>query len=149
VRLRLPVLLLVLLGGLFVLAGAAGIVAGLTMADRMRAMLPVKAIVDAPAVGGAVLALGLAGVVLGALHLGLAATVPSGRRPVMAAALMLTSTMAVATIVSGVAVVISLASAMGDATVLVPLATGLALLGGAYSWVAAILIGLWRATPPP
>jgi hypothetical protein len=149
VRSRLPVLLLALLGGLFLIAGAAGIMAGLTLADRMRAMLPIDVIVDAPAVGGAVLALGLAGVVLGALHLGLAATVSGGRRPVMAAALMLTSAMAVATIASAVAVVISLASAMGNATVLVPLAIGLALLGGAYAWVAFILIGLWRATPPP
>jgi hypothetical protein len=149
VRSRLPVLLLALLGGLFLLAGAAGIMAGLTLADRMRAMLPIDVIVDAPAVGGAVLALGLAGVALGALHLGLAATVSGGRRPVMAAALMLTSAMAVATIASAVAVVISLASAMGNATVLVPLAIGLALLGGAYACVAFTLIGVWRATPPP
>jgi hypothetical protein len=139
-----PLVLLGIVGLLLVVAGGLGVFAGLTQAARLRSLLPVEAIVDAPAVGGAVFALGVAAGALGLLHLGLLLMLKRRVPHAAAATITLSATLAVMAAASGIAAAVSAVSRMGDPGMLTAVAAGLLLLGSAYAWAARVLIGAWN-----
>ena len=140
---RRPAILLALAGlGLLVL-GAAGVVAGLTLAERIYALLP-PVTIDAAAVGGAAVAFGvtagLLGIAHGVLALGLRRGLPAATVP----SIVLCATMAVATLGWAIAALVSAASGAAPLAAMLAAGIGLGLVAGAYGWAGAILIGLRR-----
>jgi len=136
-----PAILLALAGVVLLVACAAGVSAGLLLAERIYALLP-PVTIDAAAVGGATVALGVAAGLLGLLHLALAVAL---RRAVLAAVvptIVLCATMAVLAISWAVAALVSSASGSGPPAAMVGAGIGLVLVAAAYAWSGAILIGL-------
>lgn len=141
--------LLAILGAAFLLVGGVGLWAGLAIPDRIAALLPAEALIDASGVGGATVALATLAGLTGAAHVAL---VPAIRRVIgsaVIAAIMLCATLAVIALASAVAALVSVASGAGSAAILVPVAIGLGLASGAYAWLTAVLIGLRRQGFPP
>jgi len=135
-------IVLALLGTVFVGVGATGLWMGTAIPDRIAALLPPEALIDAAGVGGATVALGALAGAVGVAHLAL---VPLVRRSVGVAligGLMLTATLAVIALASAVAALVTVASGLGPAAIFVPVAMGLGCLAGAYAWLTAVLIGL-------
>ena len=117
----------------WLLAGAAGLVLALTGTEALLSVLPPLAI-DADALGGALTAIGLTITVMGAAHLVVAFGVRAGRRWAMSAGVLLTSTLAVASV--GLAAA-AISSALRQAAMAAPL-----LVGGAVGFLAAAAYGI-------
>ena len=128
----LPVLVLTGTGLLLLLAGGAGIFAGLALAERIHALLPDEITSDAAAIGGAALLL------LGVAHVGLGAAVRRGR--FLVAAIVACSVMAVIMLGWAVAAVVSAAAGDAPAAGMLPAGIGLGGLAVAYGWSAALLM---------
>jgi hypothetical protein len=134
----LPVLVLTGTGLLLLLAGGAGIFAGLALAERIHALLPNEITSDAAAIGGAAMALGAALLLLGVAHVGLGAAVRRGR--FLVAAIVACSVMAVIMLGWAVAAVVSAAAGDAPAAGMLPAGIGLGGLAVAYGWSAALLM---------
>lgn len=132
-----PVLVLVGAGILLVLAGAAGIYAGLFLAEPIHRLLPAEITSDAAAIGGAALALGGALLLTGAAHLVVAAGLRDGRA--MVAAVVLCAVMAALAIGWAVAALVSAAAGDAPASAMLPAGIGLMLVAVAYGWAAAVV----------
>jgi hypothetical protein len=143
----LPVLVLTGSGLLLLLAGGAGILAGLFLAERIHALLPTEITSDAAAIGGAALALGAALVLVGAAHLVLAAAVRRGR--LLVAAIVACAVMAATLLGWAVAAVVSAAAGGAPVAGMVPAGIGLGALSVAYGWSAASLLDRRRALRGP
>jgi hypothetical protein len=139
-----PVLVLVGAGILLLLAGAAGIYAGLFLAGAIHRLLPAEITSDAAAIGGAALALGGALLLAGATHLVVAAVLRSGRGLVPGIALC--AVMATLALGWAVAALVSGAAGSAPASAMLPAGIGLALIAGAYGWGAAVLQQARRST---
>ena len=131
-------LLLTGAGLLLLLAGGAGIFAGLVLAERIHALLPAEITSDAAAIGGAAMALGAALLLLGVAHIGLGAAVRRGR--LLVAAIVACGLMAAVALGWAVAALVSAAAGSAPAAGMLPAAIGLGLLALAYSWSAALLM---------
>jgi hypothetical protein len=140
---RGPAALLAAAGVALLVVSAAGVVAGLLFAERLYALLP-PVTIDAAAVGGATVALGLAAGLLGAGHLALALALWRGMSQATVPATVLSATMAVVAFGWSVAALVSLASGSGVTTILLPGGIGLVLVAVGYGWAAGALIGLRR-----
>jgi hypothetical protein len=128
-------------GIVLVIAGAASIAVGILNPGLISSQLPPEAAVDAPAVGGAAVALGVATAFLGFLHGAMALALRLGVRVAATGAVVLASTMAVLALGFAVAAVVSIASGSAPAIYMVPAAIGLGLGVIGYALVTALVIG--------
>jgi hypothetical protein len=128
-------------GIVLVIAGAASIAVGILNPGLISSQLPPEAAVDAPAVGGAAVALGVATAFLGFLHGAMALALRLGVRVAATGAVVLASTMAVLALGFAVAAVVSIASGSAPAIYMVPAAVGLGLGVTGYAIVTALVIG--------
>lgn len=130
------------LGGIvLILGGAAAVGIGLVNPGLISSQLPSDAEIDAPAVGGAAVALGIATVLLGLVHLLTAVALRLGIGIAATGAVVVASTMAVLSLGFAVAAVVSIASGAAPALYMVPASVGLvaALIG--YAFVSVVVIG--------
>ena len=128
-------------GIVLVLAGAASIAVGLVNPELISSQLPPDAAVDAPAVGGAAVALGVATAFLGLVHWVTALALRQGMGVAATGAVVLAATMAILALGSAVAAVVSIASGSAPAIYMVPAAIGLLVGVVGYAIVTAIVIG--------
>jgi hypothetical protein len=127
---------IVLLGG-----GAAAIAVGILNPELISAQLPPDAEVDAAAVGGAAVALGVATAAVGLIHLGIAAALRAGIGIAATGAVVLAATMAVLALGFAVAALVSIASNSAPAVYMLLAAIGLGLGVVGYAVVVARVIG--------
>jgi hypothetical protein len=143
-----PAALIALAGLILVLLGAAALFVGLTLAERLYALLP-PVTIDAAAVGGATVAFGVASALLGMAHgvlaLGLRRAVPTATVP----AIVLCATMAVVSVGWAVAALVSAASGSAPAAAMLAAGIGLLLVALAYGWAGAVLMRLRRKPVEP
>lgn len=133
---------ILLAAGIVLLAGgAAAIAVGILNPDLISAQLPPEAEVDAAAVGGAAVALGVATAVMGFIHLGIALGLRAGIGIAATGAVVLASTMAVLALGFAVAALVSIASNSAPAIYMLPAAIGLGLGIIGYAVVVARVIG--------
>jgi hypothetical protein len=139
--LRLARAILLLGGFVLIVVGAAAIAIGLFNPGLVSSQLPPDAEVDAPAVGGAAVALGTAVALIGFLHLVTALAMRLGIGIASTGAVVLASTMAVLSLGFAVAAVVSIASGAAPALYMVPaaIALGAGVIG--YAVVAVVIIG--------
>ncbi len=133
-----PALVLTGAGLVLMLAGGAGVFAGLALADRIHALLPDEITSDAAAIGGAAMALGAALLLAGIAHLLLAAAIRRDRS--LVAGIVLCVVMSVIAVGWAVAALVSAAAGSAPAGGMVPAAIGLAGVAAAYAWAAALLM---------
>ena len=140
---------LVLTGGgvVLLLAGAAGVIAGLAFAERIHAMLPAEITSDAAAIGGAAMALGGALLLGGLVHLGVASAARRGRW--LVAGVVLCAVMATLAVGWAIAALVSAAAGTAPAAGMLPTGIGLGLVAGAYGWAAGALMQARRDHQPP
>ncbi len=134
-------------GVLLLLAGGAGIFAGLFLAERIHALLPAEITSDAAAIGGAAMALGAALLLAGVAHVVLGAAVRRGR--LLVAAILACGLMAAILLGWTVAALVSAAAGDAPAAGMVPAGLGLAALALAYAWSAALLMARRKALRGP
>ena len=139
-RSRLAWAILVAAGIVLVLGGAASIAVGLFNPGLISSQLPPDAAVDAPAVGGAAVALGVATALLGVVHWLTALALRQGLGVAPTAAVVLVSTMAVLALGFAVAAVVSIASGSAPAIYMVPATIGLGVGVLGYALVTAIVL---------
>ncbi|MGZ6255949.1 MAG: hypothetical protein ACXWMB_02910 [Candidatus Limnocylindria bacterium] len=138
---RLPRAILVVAGVLLALAGAAAIAVGLLNPGLISSQLPPDAAVDTPAVGGAAVALGVAVVSLGLVHVAIAVALRSGTGVVATSAVVLASTMAFLALGTAIAAVVSIASGAAPVIYMVPASVGLLVAVLGYAIVTVAVIG--------
>ena len=132
--------ILVLAGIVLIAGGAAAVAVGLFNPGLISSQLPPDAEVDAPAVGGAAVALGVATILLGIIHIGTAVALGMGLRIAATAAVVLASTMAVLALGFAVAAVVSIASGAAAPIYMVPAAAGLGAAVIGYAVVTVVVI---------
>ncbi len=138
---RLAWAILLAAGIVLVLAGAASIAVGLFNPELISSQLPPDAAVDAPAVGGAAVALGVAIALLGIVHWITAVALRQGLGVATTGAVVLASTMALLALGFAVAAVVSIASDSAPAIYMVPAAIGLGVGVVGYGIVTAVVLG--------
>jgi hypothetical protein len=138
---RLAVGLLSTAGAVLFLAGAAVAAVGLLNPHLISDQLPPDAIIDAAAVGGAAVALGVAIGVLGLAHLAIAAAIRRGIGLATTGGVVLGASMAVLAFAFAVAALVSLASGAAPAAVMLPAAIGLGGGAAGYAVATAAIIG--------
>jgi hypothetical protein len=138
---RRPATLLALAGLGLLLLGAAGIFAGLTLAERIYALLP-PVTIDAAAVGGAAVAFGVTAALLGIAHGVLALGLRRGLPVATVPSIVLCATMAVVALGWAIAALVSAASGAAPPAAMLAAGIGLGLVAGAYGWVGASLMEL-------
>lgn len=136
----LAVPILVAAGVILVLAGVAAAGVGWLDPQLISDRLPRDAQIDAPAVGGAAVALGVAIAILGLVHLVITVALRRGSRVASTAAVVVAATMAVLSFGFGVAALVSLASGAAPALLMVPAAIGLAGALIAYGAATAMIL---------
>jgi hypothetical protein len=137
----LPPAILVAAGIVILLGGLAAVAMGLVNPALLREQLPPEAEVDAAAVGGAAVALGVATALVGLLHLVTAAALRRGVGIAATAAVVLAATMAVISLGFAVAALVSIAAGAALASYMVPASVGLAAAVIGYAIVTVIVIG--------
>jgi hypothetical protein len=137
----LSVAVLVAAGIVLCLVGVAAAAVGWFNPRLISDQLPPEAVIDAPAVGGAAVALGVAVVLLGLVHLLLAVALRRGIGVAPTAAVVLTATMAALSLGFGVSALVSLASGAAPAVLMLPAAIGLGGAMIAYGAVTMAIIG--------
>ncbi len=130
------------LGGIvLILGGAAAVAVGLFNPGLISSQLPPDAAVDAPAVGGAAVALGIATALLGVVHIGTALALRVGIAVATTGAVVLAATMAILSLAFAVAAVVSIASGAAPAIYMVPASVGLGAAVIGYAVVTVVIIG--------
>ena len=138
------VAILVVAGAILCLAGAAAVALGLLNPELISDRLPPEAIIDAAAVGGAAVALGVATALLGVAHLGTAVALRRGVGLAVTGGVVLSASMAVLAFAFAVAALVSLASGAAPPIVMLPAALGLAAGAVGYAVATAAIIGAGR-----
>jgi hypothetical protein len=133
--------ILVTAGIVILLGGLAAVAMGLVNPTLLRGQLPPEAEVDAAAVGGAAVALGVATALVGLLHLVTAAALRRGVGIAATAAVVLAATMAVISLGFAVAALVSMASGAALAVYMLPASVGLGAAVIGYAIVTVIVIG--------
>jgi hypothetical protein len=137
----LSVAVLVAAGIILCLVGVAAAAVGWFNPRLISDQLPPEAVIDAPAVGGAAVALGVAILLLGLVHVLIAAALRRGIGVAPTAAVVLTATMATLSLGFGVSALVSLASGAAPAVLMLPAAIGLGGAMVAYGAVTMAIIG--------
>lgn len=131
-----------LAAGIVILPGGlAAVGIGLLDPTLISNQLPPEAEIDAAAVGGAAVALGVATAFLGLVHLATAAALRRGVAVAATTAVVLASTMAVLSLGFAVAALVSIASGAAPAIYMVPASVGLGLAVIGYVSVTVVVIG--------
>jgi hypothetical protein len=138
---RLAWAILIFGGVILILGGAASVAVGLFNPGLISSQLPPDAAVDAPAVGGAAVALGTATALLGVVHLATAAALRRGIGIAETGAVVLASTMAVLSLGFAISAVVSIASGAAPAIYMVPAAVALGAAVIGYAVVTVLVIG--------
>lgn len=138
---RLAWAILLAAGIVLIVAGAAAVAVGLFNPGLISSQLPPDAAVDAPAVGGAAVALGMATAFLGVGHIGTAIALRLGVGIAATGAVVLASTMAILSLGFAVAALVSIASDAAPAIYMLPAAVGLGAAVIGYAIVTALVIG--------
>lgn len=144
---RLPGLsVAVLLAGGIVLclAGAAAAAVGWVNPRLISDQLPPDAAIDAPAVGGAAVALGLAIVMVGLIHVLVAVGLRRGIGVAHTAAVVISASMAALSLGFAVSALVSIASGVAPAVLMLPAAVGLVAAVIAYGATTIAIIGARR-----
>lgn len=128
-------------GVVLVLAGMSAAGIGWFNPHLISDQLPPEAPIDAPAVGGAAVALGLAVALVGLAHLVTAAALRRGLSVAPTAAVVLAATMAVLSLGFAVAALVSIASGAAPPLLMLPAAIGLTAAVIAYAATVAAVIG--------
>lgn len=128
-------------GIVLIAGGSAAIAVGLLNPGLISTQLPPDAEVDAAAVGGAAVALGVATVLLGVVHVGIAGALRVGIAVAGTGAVVLAATMAVLALAFTVAALVSIASGSAPAIYMLPAAIGLGVAVVGYAVVATRVIG--------
>ena len=138
---RLAWAILLVAGLVLMGAGAASLAVGIFNPGLISSQLPPDAAVDAPAVGGAAVALGVATALLGVVHWLTAFALRAGIGIAVTGAVVLASTMAILALAFAVAAVVSIASGAAPAIYMVPaaIALGAGVIG--YAIVTALVMG--------
>jgi len=136
--------ILLIAGALLCLAGAAAVALGLINPNLISDRLPPEAIIDAAAVGGAAVALGVAIGLLGLAHLATALALRQGIGLAPTGGVVLSASMAVLSFAFAVAALISIASDSAPAVLMLPAAVGLAAGTIGYAVAALAIIGAQR-----
>ena len=138
---RLAWAILLVAGLVLVGAGAASLAVGIFNPGLISSQLPPDAAVDAPAVGGAAVALGVATALLGVVHWLTAFALRARIGLAVTGAVVLASTMAILALAFAVAAVVSIASGAAPAIYMVPaaIALGAGVIG--YAIVTALVMG--------
>ena len=137
---RLAWAILLVAGLVLVGAGAASVAVGIFNPGLISSQLPPDAAVDAPAVGGAAVALGVATALVGLLHWLTAFALRRGIGIAVTGAVVLASTMAILALAFAVAAVVSIASGSAPAIYMVPAAIGLGAGVIGYAVVTALVM---------
>ena len=139
---RVPVLLLLAVGLLLLVVGAAAIYAGLALAERIHALLP-PITADEHAIGGAAVALGIGFLVTGLLHLAMGLVLARGRSTSselsLVSGISLCAVMATLAVGWAVAALVSAASGSAPAEAMLPAGIGLLGLACLYGWAVVVL----------
>ena len=128
-------------GVILSLAGITAAAVGWLNPHLISDQLPPEAAVDAPAVGGAAVALGVAILLLGQVHVLVAAALRRGVGVARTAAVVLAATMAMLSLGFAVAALVSIASGAAPAVLMLPATIGLAAAVIAYGATTAAIIG--------
>jgi len=137
------VVVLAAAGVVLLLAGSAVIGVGLVAPQLISSQIPVG-VIDTPAVGGGMVALGVGADLLGLVHLGAAVAVRRGMAVGLVGGAVLSATMAVIALLFAVAALVSAASGSATPLVMIPAAAVLAPAAVAYAAAALSLIGRIR-----
>lgn len=138
--------LLAAAGALYVLTGSALAWGGVAIPELVRAQIPAEAPVDSAAVGGAMVALGGAAILVGVAHLVLVPGVRAARPSAMVAGIVGAATLALVAGATAVGALVALTASAADPSTMIPAAIGLAVVGATYAWLAALLVRI-RASP--
>jgi hypothetical protein len=133
-------------GMVLCLGGAGSVAIGLFNPRLISDQLPPDAGIDAPAVGGAATALGVAIVLLGLVHLTIAAALRREIGLAPTAGVVLATTMAILSFGFAIAALVSIASGAAPALLMLPASIG---LGGAVIGYAATTMAIMRARKGP
>lgn len=133
--------LLVVAGIVIGLIGLGAAAVGSLNPHLISDQLPPEAVIDAAAVGGAAVALGVAFVLLGLVHVLVAVALWRGVGVAPTAAVVLAATMASLSFGFAVAALVSIASDTAPAIVMVPASIGLVGAMVAYGMITAAIIG--------
>ena len=128
-------------GAVLVLGGMAAVAVGWFNPHLISDQLPPEGPIDAAAVGGAAVALGVAIVLLGMAHMVTAAALRRGISVAPTAAVLLAATMAVLSLGFAIAALVSIASGAAPPVLMLPAAIGLTAALIAYAATAAAVIG--------
>lgn len=137
----LPVAVLVAAGVVLCGAGAAAVGVGWLNPRLISDQLPPDAAVDAPAVGGAAVALGVAIVILGLIHVLVAVALRRGIGMAPTAAVVLAATMAALSLGFAISALVSIASGAAPAVLMLPASLGLGAAVIAYGATTLAIIG--------
>ena len=133
---------ILLVGGVVLVgAGAAAVAVGLINPGLISSQLPPDAAVDAPAVGGAAVALGVATALLGVVHWLTALALRARIRIAITGAVVLASTMSILALAFAVAAVVSIAANSAPAIYMAPAAIALGLGAVSFAMVTALVMG--------
>ncbi len=124
-------------GAVLCLAATASVAVGLFDPGLISDQLPPEAVIDAPAVGGAAVALGVAVGMLGLVHVGIVAALRRGFGMARSAGVVLCACMAVLSLGFAVSALVSTASGAAPAIIMLPAAIGLG--GGVIGYAGATL----------
>ncbi|HTI29326.1 MAG TPA: hypothetical protein VL687_03080 [Methylomirabilota bacterium] len=138
---RLAWAILLVAGLVLVGTGAAAVAVGVFNPGLISSQLPPDAAVDAPAVGGAAVALGVATALLGVLHWVTAFALRARVGIAVTGAVVLASTMAILALAFAVAAVVSIAAGSAPAVYMIPAAIGLGAAVVGYAVVTALVMG--------
>jgi hypothetical protein len=134
------VVVLAAAGVLLLLAGSTVIGLGILDPQLISRQIPDQ-VIDTPAVGGAMVALGVGGDLLALVHLGTAVALRRGVAVALSGGAALSATMAVLSFVLAVSALVSAASGSGTSVIMLPAAAVLILATAAYAAAASWLIG--------
>ena len=138
---RLSLLVLAAAGVVLLVGGVAAVAVGLLNPRLISDQLPPDAAIDAPAVGGAAVALGVAVVLLALIHLVTVAALRRGIGMARTAGVVLAATMAVLSLGFAVAAVVSIASGSAPTIIMLPASVALGAAAVAYAATTMAIIG--------
>ena len=138
---RFPFAFLLAAGMVLCIAGAAAVGIGLFDPQLISDQLPPEALLDAQAVGGAAVALGVGAALLGVVHV--ATGIALRRRVVIAetAAVVLAAIMAMLSFGFAISALVTIASAAAPAIIMLPAAIGLGAATIGYAATSMEIIG--------
>jgi hypothetical protein len=135
-----PTRAVAVLGAIILLAGSTVIGLGVLAPQLISSQIP-NQVIDTPAVGGAMVALGVGGDLLALVHLGTAIALRRRLTLALSGGAVLSATMSVLSFVFAVSALVSAASGSATPIVMLPAAAILILATAAYAGAASSLIG--------